>query len=82
MALQRFYGGKVLGKFGFGEGRMDFVVTDLMQKNGLPAFAAAQLWNEVVEALFGMGRDWPLAQGADRDFHRGCGAPFSTDGAL
>ena len=60
---------KVAGKFGFGEGGVDFIVTDLMNKNGRAAFASAQFGREVVLALLGVRRDRAVAEGADGMAH-------------
>lgn len=67
MRLQRFDRGIVTRQFSFGERGMNFVVTDLMQQHRRPAFATAQLWNQVVQALPRLWWDGPLAKGAYRN---------------
>ena len=65
-----FFGSvEVSGKFGFGEGGVDFVVTDLVKKNGRAVFASAQFGREVVLALLGVRRDRAVAEGTDGIAH-------------
>ena len=54
------------GQFRLREGLVDRAVTDLVQARGRPPGPALQLRDEVVDALSGVGRDRPPAQGADR----------------
>lgn len=64
---------RVIGprKFGFRQGRVDLVMANLVQQNRLTPFAPAQFGDQVVLALFRLGRDRALAQGANRIVHRG-----------
>ncbi len=65
MRAQRFGRVIVARKFGFGQGRVDFVVADLMHTHDRPALAALQLGRQVVQALPGVRRDWAQADRAD-----------------
>lgn len=47
----------------------DLVVTNLVQKYGRPALAAAQFRDEVVQALPRFGRNRAKAEGTDRIAH-------------
>ena len=53
------------GEFGLGQGGVDFVVTDLVQKNGRPALAAPELGDEVVLALRHVPGDRAAAERAE-----------------
>ncbi|SMX23260.1 hypothetical protein BOA8489_01364 [Boseongicola aestuarii] len=66
----KFFGRvKAAGKFGFGEGGVDFIVADLVKKHGGTVFASAQFGREVVLALLGVRRDRTVAEGADGMAH-------------
>ncbi len=69
MGAQNLDGRKVAGKVRLSQGRVDFVVADLMQQNGFATLSASQFRNQVMLALLGIWRDWPVAQGADRVGH-------------
>ena len=60
---------EVAGEFGFGEGGVDFIVTDLVKKDGGSVFASAQFGREVVLALFGVRRNRAVAEGTDGVAH-------------
>ena len=51
MLAQRFDCVIVPGKLGFGQGRMDLVVTNLMEKHRRSTFPAPKFRDEMVEAL-------------------------------
>ena len=53
-------------QFGFGQRRMNLVVTYLMDQHRRPTFATLQLWNQMMVALLDRLRDGAQAQGADR----------------
>lgn len=52
-------------KLRLGHRGVDLVMADLMQQDRRPTLAAAQSRDQVVQALLGMRRDGPVAQGAD-----------------
>lgn len=54
------------GEVGLGQGRVDFLVADVMQKDGRPALSAAQPWRQVMQALRHVRRNRAPAQGTDR----------------
>lgn len=56
----------VAGQFGLCQGRVDFLVADVMEKNRRAALAAFEFRDQVVQALRDVGRDRTLAKGADR----------------
>lgn len=66
MRFQRLDGVEVPRQLRFAKSRMDFVMANLVQAHRLAAFAAAELRNEVVQALFGLRRDRSVAEWADR----------------
>ena len=72
MAAQRLYGLIVARQFRFGQCRMNFAVTDMMEQNSRAAFATFQLRDKVVLALFDFRRDRTAAKGADRIRHFPC----------
>lgn len=75
MGLKRLYRVEVSGKLRFREGRVDFVVTDLMQKNRRAALATPQSGDQMMQALPCIRRDRTAAKGAGREiFHVSCGA--------
>ncbi len=57
---------EIAGQFAFAEAGVDFAVTDLVQKDGLAALAAARPGHEVVQALMCPGRDRATAKRANR----------------
>ena len=59
----------VFGKLGFGQRGVDFIVTNLVKQNGRAPFASAKLWYEVMKALLGVRRNWPVAQWTDWIVH-------------
>ncbi len=61
--------GIVAREFALGQCRVDFVVTDLVEKHSRPALAAPELRHEVVQALLGVRRDGAFAQWADGVAH-------------
>jgi hypothetical protein len=65
MGAQRLDGVVVARKLRLGHGGVDLVVADLVHENGRPALAAAQARDQVVQALLGVRRDGPVAEGAD-----------------
>ena len=65
MLAQRRDGVVGARKLGFREGGVDLVVANLVQKNGRPAFSAPELGDEVMQALAGVGRNRPAAEGTD-----------------
>ena len=70
MISQRVDRGILPRQFGLSECRMDLVVTDLVQQDDRTAFPAAQLWNQVVQALLRIGWYRATAERADRQvFH-------------
>jgi len=64
MRAQRLH--RVAGprKLRLGHRGVDLVVADLVQKNRRPTLAAAQARDQVMQALFRVRRDGPVAQGA------------------
>ena len=66
MRAQRLWRAVVAGKFSFGQGRVDFPVADVMQKNCWPTFAAFQLRNQVVQALRRVRWDGTATEWTDR----------------
>ena len=54
----------VAGQFGFTQGGVDLVVTDLVQKHGGPALAASEFGDKVVLALADIPGDRAAAEGA------------------
>lgn len=77
VSFQRGDGGKVARKLGLGQGGMNLVMADLVKQNGWAILPAFQPWDEVVQALFRVGRDRAVAKGAGRGLlHRNtCVAP-------
>jgi len=63
------------GEVGLREGRVDFIMTDLVQKNHGPGLAAAEPGDKVVAALRDLGRDRAAAEGAERIVHHEKDAP-------
>ena len=53
-------------KLGLRQCCMDFIMTDLMQQDCRPPFAAAQLGDQVMQALLRLGGDGAVAKGANR----------------
>lgn len=47
----------VTRKLGFGQGRVDLVVADLVEKDGRSALAAPKAGDEVMQALVDVGRN-------------------------
>ena len=70
MGPQSFNGRIIPGQFGFGQGCVDFVVADLMEKHRGPALAAPEFRDKVVVALADLGRNGPTAKRADRIAHK------------
>ena len=66
MGAQGRDGVKVAGKLGLGQGGVNFVVTDLMQEHGRPVFATLEAGDQVMLALAGIGRNWAVAERANR----------------
>ena len=66
MAAQGFYRVIAAGKLGFGQGGVNFIVTDLVQEHGWPALAALEAGDKVVVALACFGRNRAVTQGANR----------------
>ena len=66
MRAQGFGRVKVPREFRFGQGRVNLVVANLMNKNGRPALAALEFGDQVMMALFDTRRDRAQAKGADR----------------
>ena len=66
MLAQRFGCVIVPGKLGFGQGRMDLVVTNLMEKNRRSTLAAPKFRDEVVKALRDVRRDRTATERANR----------------
>ena len=64
--MQRLDGVVVAGEFGFGQGGVDFLVTDLMQEHGWAVLAAPKPGDQVVQALRRVRRDRAAAEGANR----------------
>lgn len=52
-------------QFRLGSRGVDFVVADLMQEHDRPAFPAPELWDQVMQALWCAGKNWPLAERAN-----------------
>ena len=69
MATQRLHCVIGPGQFGLRERGVNFVVANLVQQNRRPALAAAKLGHKVVQALAGIRRNRPIAQGANRYVH-------------
>jgi hypothetical protein len=65
MGTQRFHGVVVPRKLRLRHGGVDLVVADLVHEDGRPALAAAQARDQVMQALLGVWRDGPVAEGAD-----------------
>ena len=65
MVAQGRDGVEAARQFGFGQGGMDFIMTDLMQQHDRPALAAAQLRRQVMQALLGILRNGAIAKWAD-----------------
>jgi hypothetical protein len=65
MGAQGLDGVVAARKLGLGHGGVDLVVADLVQQNRRPALAAAQAGDQVVQALLGVRRDGPVAEGTD-----------------
>jgi len=62
-----FLGGVIVPrKLGFGQGRVDLVMANLMQAHDRATFAAFELGHKMVKALTGLGRNGPPAQGTNR----------------
>ena len=59
------------GKFGFGQGRVDLAMTDLMQQHSRPALAATQPGDKVVQTLTDIRRDRTTAERTDRHIAHG-----------
>lgn len=59
--------GGVVGarQFRFAQAGMNFLVADVVQKNGRSAFAALEPRHKVMEALWHIGRDGPAAERAN-----------------
>ena len=71
MGAQGFDGVVAAGQFGLGQGGVNLIVADLMQKHDRPALAAAQFRRQVMQALFRILRDRAVAKRADGRFgHR------------
>lgn len=66
MGAQRLDAAVVSRQLGLRQGGVDFIVADLMQQHDRPTLPAAQLWDQMVPALFGMGRDRTLAERTSR----------------
>ena len=64
MGAQGFDGVVAAGQFGLGQGGVNFIVADLMQKHDRPALAAAQFRRQVMQALLGVLWNRSLAQRA------------------
>lgn len=54
-------------KLGLGQGRVDFLVADVVQENRLPALAAAQFRDQVMQALRNPRRDRATTKRTVRD---------------
>ncbi len=54
--------------------RVNLVVADLVEEHRRPALAAAELWDEVMQALARLGRNRAAAQGARRVIGLGHGS--------
>lgn len=52
-------------KHGFRKRGVNFTVTDVMEQHDRTAFAAAQFWDQVMQALRDMRRDGSVTQRAD-----------------
>ena len=61
---------ELAGEFGFGKADVDFLVADVMQKDGRAALAAFQFRDQVVQALRRLGRDRAHAERAGGRFDR------------
>lgn len=53
------------GKLSLGEVGVDDIVANLMEPHSRPAFAAFELWDQVMERLLGLARDFAKAERAD-----------------
>lgn len=69
MRAQRRNRAIVPRQFGLGKDRVDFAVANLVEQNHRTAFAAFQLWDQVVQALLGPGRNRAQTQRAYRIIH-------------
>lgn len=65
MGAQRFDGVVIAGQLRFGQGGMDFIVTNLMQQHDRPALTPTQFRRQVMQALLGILRDRAIAQRAN-----------------
>lgn len=54
------------GQLSFGQGRVDFIVTNLMQQHDRPALAALELGDQMMQALPRICGNLPAAQRANR----------------
>jgi NADPH-dependent 2,4-dienoyl-CoA reductase/sulfur reductase-like enzyme len=63
MGAQRLDGVVAARKLRLGHRGVDLVVADLVHENRRPALAAAQAGDQVVQALLGVRRDGPVAEG-------------------
>lgn len=66
MAAQRINAVIAACKLGLGQCGMDFTMANLMQQDRRPPFAAAQLGDQVMQALLRLRRDRAVAKGANR----------------
>lgn len=66
MGPQRLRRGVGAGEFAFGQRRVNLAMAQMVQENRRPTLASLGLGDQVMEALVGIGRDRPPAEGADR----------------
>ena len=66
MRAQRIDRGVVAGKLRLGQGRVDFIVANLMDQHARPLGAAFQLGDQMMFRLPDAWRDRPEAERADR----------------
>ena len=80
MGFERLDRGVAAGEFGLGKGRVDFVVANLVQESRLTALPAAELRDEVMDALADVRRDGAAAERAHGIAGQVCQSDQSTIG--